>query len=148
MKLQGTVALVMLMVCFGNFATPQEAKPAIDSVKGDWILVGTDDEKRSDRGDENCRMSIQANGEVVLKIGELTTNSGVIRVRRVGKMDEIDLKLKSGTVLGVFERKGNSLVICCDYEANGRPAGLAPKGSQWREKWRLTEVPRTPCIPP
>ena len=146
MNFHNWLVIATLMVCVSKLATSQEVKP-IDLVKGDWVLVGTHDEKRSDRGDENSRMSIQANGQVVLKIGELTTNSGVILVRRIGKMDEIDLKLKSGTVLGVFERKGSSLVICCDHEAKGRPVSLAPKGSQWRERWRLAEVPGT-CIPP
>lgn len=129
-------------------STRQEVKPVIDAVKGDWVLVGTDDEKRSDRGDDNCRMSIRSNGEVILRIGELTTNSGVILVRRVGKSDEIDLKLKSGNVVGVFERKGNSLVICCDFEANGRPNILAPMGSQWKESWRLASDDALPCIRP
>jgi hypothetical protein len=93
-------------------------------------------------------MSIRPDGDVVLKIGELTTNTGKIVAARVDNTHHIDFKFKTGVVLGVYERQGDRLVICCDHEAKGRPNSLRPKGTQWRETWRIVTEPAGPCVQP
>jgi len=120
----------------------------LDQLTGEWALVSTQDAKKTDRGHDDCRLSIQASGEITLRIGELTTNSGKIAARRVDETNQVDFHLKTGVVLGIFERRGDTLIICCDREVNGRPTTLHPQRTQWRETWRLVKPRPSSCVQP
>jgi quercetin dioxygenase-like cupin family protein len=125
---------------------PGQEADGLDQLKGEWALVSTRDAKRTDRGDDNCRMSIQVDAEVRLRIGELTTNTGKVSAGR--KAGQVDFIFKTGVVLGLYERRGDTLVICCDHEDKGRPTTLRPEGTQWCETWRLVKVRPRPCMEP
>jgi len=143
-----TVALAALLTSLPNAPVSADEAKVPDALPGVWALVSTEDASRTDRGDDNCRMSIRPDGDVVLKIGELTTNTGKIVAARADNANHIDFKFKTGVVLGVYERQGDRLVICCDREANGRPTSLRPKGTQWRETWRIVRELAGPCVQP
>ena len=140
--------LVVALVCPRPDPVVGQEAEGLDHLKGEWTLVNTQDAKRTDRGDDNCRMSIRPNGEVTLRIGELTTNTGKVSATRADKTGQIDFKFKTGVVLGLYERRDDSLIICCDHEAKGRPTTLRPEGTQWRETWRMVKERPGPCVQP
>jgi len=135
------VFLVVLagLLLAADTPSAQDGAAELDQLRGEWRLVSTADEKRTDEGSDQFTMSIQGGGKVVLKVGELTTNHGSLTLSLSGMVRGMDLKLANGkSVLGVYERHGDELAICFDDAANGRPAGMAPKGTQWLEKWKRT----------
>lgn len=117
---------------------PADDRPAVtDGLRGEWRLVATQDEKHTDAGSEQIRMIVQADGRVVIQFGDRTTNRGALQVGPAGKVCWLDERLAGGkTVLGVYERDGDDLVICFDEAGKARPAGLTPRGTQWVERWR------------
>jgi uncharacterized protein (TIGR03067 family) len=117
---------------------PADERPAVrDDLRGEWQLVSTHDEKHTDAGSEQIRMIVAADGRVVFRFGDRTTNRGVLVMRSGGTVRCLDENLAGGkTVLGVCARDGDDLVICFDEAGKRRPAGLTPHGTQWAERWR------------
>jgi uncharacterized protein (TIGR03067 family) len=137
MKLCALPALVAgLFLAAG--ARPQEAADKkADPLQGQWKLAATQDEKHTDPGCEQSRMIVRAGGEVVFKLCDLTMSRGTFAFGTSGKLKSLDLKLADGkTLLGVYEQKGDDLVICFAEAGKERPAGTAPKGTQWAETWK------------
>jgi uncharacterized protein (TIGR03067 family) len=138
-----------LLVPLALLACPRLAPGSVGEVgklKGEWVLVSTADEKRTSPGSDDCKMVIDANGRVVLKLGARTTNRGTIKLSRSGKVNLVDLKLTTGLFLGIWELSGDELVICFSAAGKPRPAALKPKGSQWQERWRRVKARATPCV--
>jgi uncharacterized protein (TIGR03067 family) len=124
------------------------ATPSLGKLPGEWVLVSTADEKRVGPGSEDCKMRIGTDGRVTLLLGERVTNRGTVTVKRSGKVDLMDLKLTTGLVLGVYELKGDELLICCDEPGKARPGRMKPKGSQWLERWRRVKPRPVSCVGP
>jgi uncharacterized protein (TIGR03067 family) len=133
MKLSAVTAALLLV--FGGPGAADNEK-GLAPLCGEWGLTGTADARRADRGSPDCTMTIGAAGRVVLRIGEVVTNEGTVRVGRDGAARHIDLKLGTGLVLGVYQLNGDELTICCDEPGKARPDGLTPKGTQWVERWK------------
>jgi uncharacterized protein (TIGR03067 family) len=136
MRLATVPALLAVMVLStqGRFAGAEAKGPR--KLEGEWVLRSTADKKRISPGSKDCKMVIGADGRVALKLGARTTNQGTARLRRCDKAHLVDLKLETGLFLGVYELKGDDLVICFDEAGKPRPTGLQPKGSQWVERWQ------------
>jgi uncharacterized protein (TIGR03067 family) len=119
-------------------ALPQdEAGDRPDPIKGEWKLLATQDEKHTDPGCDQSTMTVQADGRVVFRLAERTTNRGTVKFGTSGNLRALDLKLADGeTLLAVYEVNGDDLVICFAEAGKARPAATAPKGSQWVEKWK------------
>jgi hypothetical protein len=129
-----------LAVCLVFAADPTlpDANDGIEPLLGVWCLIATADARHTDAGSAACTMTIDAEGRVVMRLGELVTNEGTIQVRRAGRLRWIDLNLKTGQVLGVYElrSRGTALAICCDEAGKSRPDGLEPRGTRWVEHWQ------------
>jgi uncharacterized protein (TIGR03067 family) len=117
---------------------PQPCVPGeVGRLRGEWRLVATRDERRTDPAGEQIHMVIRSDGRVLLKAGGQTTHLGVLRLGLSAEAKLLDLELANGqTVRGVYELKGDELFICCDVAGRPRPAGLEPTGSQWVERWQ------------
>jgi uncharacterized protein (TIGR03067 family) len=120
-----------------------EARPQTDAgrkaqpLRGEWKLVSTQDEKHTDPGCGKSRMIVQTDGRVVFRLAGRTTNQGALTFGTSGKLTSVDLKLPDGqTLLGVYEEKGDELVICFAEAGKDRPAATTPQGTQWAEKWK------------
>jgi uncharacterized protein (TIGR03067 family) len=128
---------VMTSLLLGVDALPPQVAADIEGLQGEWRLVYTQDEKHTDFASDHLRMFVGANAKVVFRLGALITNQGSALPRRSGKTRCLDLKLAGGrTLLGVFERDGDDLVLCFDEAGKPRPAHVTPRGTQWAERWR------------
>ncbi|HEV3262504.1 MAG TPA: TIGR03067 domain-containing protein [Gemmataceae bacterium] len=126
---------VILLLCAAAPADNDITRGA-RQLQGEWRVVSTGDENRTDAGSEDLKMTIRADGHVLFQVADLTTNDGRLKLGRSDKTAAIDLKLADGqTLLGVYELRGNDLIICFDEGGKRRPAGIAPRGTQWVEKW-------------
>jgi uncharacterized protein (TIGR03067 family) len=116
-----------------NDTTAKKAEP----LQGEWKLVCTQDARQTDSGCDESRMIVQADGGVVFQLADRTVNRGALQFGACGKLKSLDLKLVGGqTLLGVYEEKGDDLVICFAEAGQERPAGVTPQGAQWAEKWK------------
>ncbi len=107
---------------------------------GEWSLVQTRDERRAEAGSEHIRMSVARDGSVVFTFDGLVTNHGKLVVRTGGKGEWVDLVCHNGKrFAAVFHLDGDRLVLCFAEEERPRPAGLAPRGTQWAEHWKRTK---------
>jgi len=71
------------------------------------------------------------------KSARSSSTGGEFRLGAAGKFKTVDLKLEDGqTLLGVYELKGDEVTFCFSESGKPRPAGVAPKGSQWSERWK------------
>src|SRR5207249_678008 len=123
------------LLLFGVPSAPDEID-GLGPLQGVWHLVATADAGRTDRGSADCTMTIRGDGRVVLRLGDLVTNEGTVRVSRDDPPRHLDLDLRTGLVLGVFVLDGDALTICCDEAGKPRPAGMTPSGTQWVERWK------------
>src|SRR5262245_20105498 len=113
------------------------AMEELNPLRGEWALVCTRDEKRTDDGSDTIRMTIDREGTVIFRLKQLVTNRGTIRTRPVGKVYFVDLQLADGAVLeGLARQCGDRLEVCFAETGKPRPASLVPRGSQWSEEWR------------
>ena len=115
----------------------KQADEGMNRLGGAWGLLSTADERHTDAGSPDIRMEVGGRGHVVFKLKQLDVNQGEIRLGCAGKCKTIDLTLSDGRVLlGVYELKDDQLTICFDEAGKPRPAGIAPTGTQWAEKWK------------
>jgi hypothetical protein len=136
MKFQALCAVMIGLLLGAEVRPPQEAGN-MKGLQGEWALVCTRNVKHTDPGCDQFRMFFGANGRVVFRLGALVTNQGSALATRSGKARFLDLKLAGGdTLLGVYERDGDDLVICFDEAGKPRPADVTPRGTQWAERWR------------
>jgi uncharacterized protein (TIGR03067 family) len=119
-------------------ARPQEgAGKSVEPLRAEWRLVSTRDEACRGPGCDQSRMIVRGDGAVVFRLAGRTTSRGTLAFGTAGKLQSLDLKLADGRVLlGVYEQKGDDLVICFAEAGQARPAGTAPRGAQWAEKWK------------
>src|SRR5262245_34163264 len=111
--------------------------PQQGTIRGEWYLAATADERRTDAGSPNCRMAIGDEGRVLFRINDLVTNRGVIQLGPGERLWPIDLRLSDGTrLLGVCLVEGDRLDVCFEAAGKARPAGIEPRGSQWLERWK------------
>jgi uncharacterized protein (TIGR03067 family) len=134
------LALLAAPALAANARPASDQGRALAELRGEWFLVSTADQKRVSPGSKDCKMVITADGRVTLEVAELITNRGALKVSRSGKANRVDLALTTGLFLGVYELKGDELVICCDEVGKARPAGMRPTGTQWVEKWRRAKL--------
>lgn len=138
--MEPTQALILAVTFLTPCEPPDKAKKGPrDTIQGEWWLVSTRDEKRMTPGNEAVRMILAADGTVILKTGDLTTNHGTFKVSKEGKLQVADFKLNTGVSLAVYEFRGGELWICTDDLGRPRPKGMRPNGSQWLEQWRRVE---------
>lgn len=135
---------VLLTVSVGLLLTVDNRKERtakeLDKLKGEWVLVETVDEKRPHRGDDSIRMVIEGKA-VTMKLHGLTTNQGTIEIKFSERATLIDMRFGAGTIWrGRYELDGDQLTLCFDEAGNKRPNSLAPKGTQWIEKWRRVKL--------
>ena len=105
-------------------------------LEGEWTLLATADEMRSECGSDSIRMVIK-NQTVTMLFAGMETNRGSFVLGRAKTAGHIDMTFANGkSVLGVYELAGDTLIICIAEAGNPRPIGLAAKGSQWQEKWK------------
>ena len=137
MKSAALLALVAGLVLVAG-ARPDEADDDKSvPLRGKWELASTQDEKHTDPGRDDSRMTVRADGGVVFTVGDRELNSGTFSFAAAGRLRSLDLKLADGTkLLGVYELTGDELVICFEESGKERPAGTAPKGTQWAERWK------------
>ena len=133
-----TVLAVAATLFLATQARPQnDAGRKAEPLQGEWKLVSTQDEKHTDPGCGKSRMIVQADGRVVFRLAGRTMNQGALTFGTSGKLTLLDLKLPDGlTLLGVYEEKGDELVICFAEAGRDRPAATTPQGTQWAEKWK------------
>jgi uncharacterized protein (TIGR03067 family) len=129
-----TIAALLLPA--GAF-TQNDATKKAEPLQGEWKLVCTQDARHTDPGCDESRMIVQTDGGVVFRLADRTVNHGALQFGACGKLKSLDLKLVGGqTLLGVYEEKGDDLVICFAEAGQERPAGVTPQGAQWAEKWK------------
>jgi len=117
---------VVLFLSAGLFLSTE------NQLQGEWMLLETASETRSDRGDEAIRMSITGKA-VVMKFRELLTNRGSVTLRP----GIIDLQFGDGQpVRGVYSLEGDILILCFAEPGQSRPISLTPRGTQWLERWQ------------
>ena len=117
-----------------------ESSPAVaqtDDLEAEWKLAATCDEKQTYAGCDQSRMIVGPGGRVVFALAGKVTNRGEVACAGLGKLRRIDLHFADGTtLLGVYELKGDELIICFAEAGKDRPAALTPKGTQWVETWK------------
>jgi len=134
------IAASLLALVISNPIYPdQQRQPRpLDPLQGEWSLLETADQHRSDRASAEIRMRITGE-RVTMMFGEVTTNQGTIVLGASNVLKTIDFKLANGrAVLGIYRIEREVLTICADDAANGRPVTFAPQGKQWVEKWKLS----------
>jgi uncharacterized protein (TIGR03067 family) len=130
------VSLLALVISNPIYRDRQRQSRPLDPLQGEWLLLETADQHRSDRGDAEIRMRIQGD-DVTMMFGEVTTNQGTIALGTSNVLKTIDFKLANGrTVLGIYQIERDVLTICADDAVNGRPVTFAPQGKQWVERWK------------
>jgi uncharacterized protein (TIGR03067 family) len=137
MKFHALLAVTAGLLLGAESLPPKDLTAEAESLRGEWRLVCTQDEKHTDRGSEQIRMVVQADAQVVFQFGARTTKQGTLKVSQSGKLKCLDEVLGGGqAVRGVYQLDGDDLVICFDDAGKPRPAGMTPRGSQWVEQWR------------
>lgn len=107
----------------------------LEALQGEWSLVETADQRRTDPGDDAIRMIVRGS-RLTLKFGAVITNRGTLSLG-AGTLPAIDMKFDNGrSVVGVYEVTGASLRICVTESGQRRPESLVPQGSQWLETWK------------
>jgi|SRR5947209_9817026 len=145
-KLHAVAAVVVALLLSASAPRAGDTTGRAGQLQGEWRVLSTADENRTDAGSAGLTMTIRADGRAVFKVGGLVTNEGVLKPGRSGKNRVIDLKLADGqTLLGVYELRGNTLVICFGEAGKGRPAGIVPRDSQWVETWGRVERAASPA---
>jgi len=115
---------------------PTNILPRPDNLRGEWLLLETVDEKRTDRGDDQIRMVVSGN-QVTLAFHGKATNEGKFELGERDGSTIIDMKFRNGLALvGILKLEGDTLTVCFDKATRPRPSGLLPTGSQWQEKWK------------
>lgn len=134
MKIQDLVFLLAAMLAADD---PKDRLASeLDKLQGEWVLVETADEKRTDQGDDSIRMAIDKKA-VTMKFRGLTTNQGIIEIKLAESSTLIDMRLAEGkTCLGRYALDGDQLTFCFDRAGQKRPNSLTPEGTQWTEKWK------------
>ena len=113
MKLHALLAVAAGLFLAADARPQKDAGTKASPILGEWKLASTQDEKHTDPGCEQSRMAVRTDGEVVFKLDGRTTNSGAFTFGTSGKLKSLDLRLADGkTLLGVYEQKGDDLVIC------------------------------------
>ncbi|GEM_PF-3318629 len=131
-----SVLIVSLLTSSPTRIDRDRTPAPLAALQGDWALLETADQHRTDRGDDKIRMLITGK-DVAMTFGELTTNRGTVAVGTVHGQKTIDIKFANGrAVLGIYELEHGTLTICVDDAAKGRPNTFAPQGTQWMEKWQ------------
>ncbi len=129
------------LVLAANWLTIQSREESQDlaTLQGEWALMETADAKGPDRGAEAIRMVIKRYTMTML-FGGLETNRGTMALGLSKGVRIIDMKFANGkSVLGVYELAGDLLTICVAEGGNARPGSLAPRGTQWLEKWKRAQ---------
>jgi uncharacterized protein (TIGR03067 family) len=133
MKAHALLAIAAGLLLAAGAHPEKDRTTKTDQFEGEWQLVSTQDEKHIDPGCEESRM-IVGSGGVVFQLAGRTLNRGTFAFGTTGSLD---LVLADGkTLLGVYEHKDDDLVLCFAEAGQDRPAGTAPKGTQWAERWR------------
>lgn len=139
--------VIALAAALANGAAPwprADDDPEPDPLRrlsGEWSLASTCDENRETPGSPLLRMVVGKGGRARFLLGQRENNGGTFAaVKPGGKLKGIDLRLKGDGVLhAVYGFDGEALVICFARQGEPRPAGLAPKGTQWAERWVRAE---------
>jgi uncharacterized protein (TIGR03067 family) len=104
---------------------------------GEWFLLQTRDEKRSEAGSEAIRMSVARDGGVIFTFENVETNRGTFRLCSRGKSSRIDLRLPDGrTFEGVFKFRDDTAILCFSEVGKPRPPSIDPRRGQWAEHWK------------
>ena len=126
-------ALAVLFLVSGNNRAAGQA----DDLEAEWKLASTHDEKHTYPGCDESRMIVRTGGGVVFELGGKVTSRGDFSCPRSGKLHCINLHLAEGkTLMGVYEVKGDELIICFAEAGKERPTATTPKGTQWAETWK------------
>jgi len=140
MNLRILPAVAAALFLAAEARSQKDAEAKTDPLQGEWKLMYTQDEKHVEPGCEQSRMIVRADGRVVFEVAAHTMNRGALTFGNSGKLKSLDLKLADGqTLLGVYEQKGDDLVVCFAEAGQERPAGTSPKGTQWAETWKRTK---------
>ena len=133
-------ATLMVALALANpTGNDQERTQPRDALQGEWVLLETADQHRTDRGGDSIRMLIRGN-EITLSFGEVATNRGTFTVGVANRVKVIDFKFANGrSVQGIYELRGEILTMCVDDAAKGRPNTFLPHGTQWVEKWKRVQ---------
>jgi uncharacterized protein (TIGR03067 family) len=126
----------VLVLSAGLFLPGQSARDELGMLQGEWVLLETADAKRTDPGADSICMVISDQTMTMLFSG-VETNRGSLVLGFTRGVRTIDMKFANGrVVLGVYELIGDMLTFCVSEPRNARPGSLAPRGSQWVEKWK------------
>src|SRR5687767_135272 len=120
-------ALGLILAGFFPVEVPDTAAEQLSPLRGQWSLVCTRDEKRTEAGTDQMRMTVRPDGTVLLTSGLLPPTEGTLRTVSCVRGNRLVLVLADGRTLpGVFELKADSLVICFDEAGKPCPAEVAP----------------------
>lgn len=134
MKIPALVVLLAGLLTFDDLK--ERLANEVDKLQGEWVLVETANEKRTEQGDDTIRMVIDKKA-VTLKFRGLTTNHGIVEIKLIESATLIDMRLGEGkTWLGRYALEGDRLTFCFDQAGRKRPNGMVPEATQWTEKWR------------
>lgn len=127
--LRATVAVMGLATAVALAADPKEALKALE---GAWVLDEAVLAGR-DHKDDFKGMKLTVTGDqYVIDFGQ-NSDKGTITIDASKKPSQIDITtrkdgpFKGRTLPGVYELKGEKLIICCDSEAKGRPTAFEAK---------------------
>jgi hypothetical protein len=133
MKLCVLPALAVLFIVSGNNRVAGQD----DDLEAEWRLTSTHDEKQTYPGCDESRMIVRPGGRVVFELAGKVTSRGDCFCPGSGKLHCINLHIAEGkTLLGVYEVKGDELIICFAEVGQERPTATTPKGTQWVETWK------------
>lgn len=137
-KMCTTLAAFVALIAFGVVnAGGDKVTGDLKKIQGKWIFVSQVMEGKERPKDEVAKISITftgdkwsvSDGEKVLQAGTHTLNSDK-------KPAQVDAKVtegegKGGTMLGIYELKGNKMTVCFDPQGKERPTSFTAKGGQF-----------------
>jgi hypothetical protein len=151
MRATATVVFLTNLLFAAAGDPARNAAQVMPGLAGEWHLISTADEQRTDVGNQAIKMVVEEDGHVHFTFASSTTNRGIFTpMPSPGKVEYIDLKLSDEKVLqGVCRLVGDDLVFCFAAAGSERPGGLLPTGTQWAERWRREQrgAGRAPCSP-
>ena len=113
----------------------QDARKDLLELQGTWQLQAVEDGKK-DKLDVKKRTLFVGGDLVLVQHGDKLVQAGQLRLNSAKSPRSIDVVVRKGehednTMLGIYERKADTMKVCFDPQGKTRPTSFTPNESQF-----------------